>query len=188
MAMNVDAERPTNPHLRGIYPWGRYWAKMIDFYIYAFLMGYFTPDAVKVAVSQAGETLGWLALGAVVVPLMEAITISAFGTTIGKAAFRISIMRADGSKLSLGQAVRRSYLSWLHGAWLGVPILSLVPMWNAYKEYATAGVVSWDSKVEAKFSALRPAWWSWCLLAVSAGIQLMFAIVVYVVAAVRLAD
>jgi uncharacterized RDD family membrane protein YckC len=172
MAMNVDAERPINPHLRGVYPWGRYWAKMLDSYLYGFIMGYFAPDAVKVAVSQAGETIGWFALGAVVVPLMEGITISAFGTTFGKAAFRISVLRADGSKLSLGQAVRRSYLSWLHGAWLGVPILSLIPIWNAYKEYAAAGVVSWDSKVEAKFSALRPAWWSWCVLAVGGGIAL----------------
>lgn len=144
---NADKIRTPPPWVRGLYPWGRYWAKMIDLYLFGLVFGVTFPAVVRSITAETG-TLGWIALTAMVYPLVEGLAICAFGTTLGKSVFQISVLREDGSRLSLGQSVRRSYGAWLHGAWLGAPLIGLVAMMNAYRDYSTDRVTRWDLRAE----------------------------------------
>jgi len=160
----MDAEAQPNSDVIGVpavYPWGRYWATFIDANLWVVVL------AVAVALTLPAllaNTLVLFLLFAVTYPAAHGFSIALTGTTPGKAAFRSSVVRWDGGRLSLKVAIRRSYAAWARGAFAGVPIIGLFAMINAYNELKEKRTTSWDRDVGAQYVAHRPAWWSWLLL------------------------
>jgi uncharacterized RDD family membrane protein YckC len=102
---------------------------------------------------------------AVLFPLVESILLILWGTTPGKVAFHISILRPNGEKLRLPVALKRSYASWIRGAFAGIPPIFLIAMIIAYNNYTKHKVTSWDLDFGVRFTAARPTWLSWLLFA-----------------------
>jgi uncharacterized RDD family membrane protein YckC len=73
---------------------------------------------------------------------VEAILVALFAATPGKWLFALTVRRQDGSRLSFGQAVRRSLLVFVYG--LGAGFLApLTQLW-AFWRLANDGDTTWD--------------------------------------------
>src|ERR1019366_5158957 len=113
-----------------VYPWGRFCAKLIDVYIFGMIVTYLY-QMIFGPVSQVWQVV----LRAVLFPLVESVLLTLWGTTPGKVAFHISILRPNGEKLRLPVALKRSYASWIRGAFAGIPPIFLIAMIIAYNNY-----------------------------------------------------
>lgn len=146
------------PGVAGFYPWGRYWAKMIDAFlggvVVGMIFGRFTQN------NSVGLFLAVTAL----FPAMEGALIAWLGTTPGKALFRISVLDGSGERLPIGRSIKRSYDAWIQGAFVGIPIASLYGMMKAYEVYKRDGVTPWDRNYGARFISSRPTLASWVSL------------------------
>lgn len=144
------------------HPWARYWAKMID-------MGVFLGLAMIVMLlcRWNGEALDFWAWGLWVTlfPLVEALLIALFAGTPGKAVFRITVKGADGRRLPVKAALRRSYGAALIGSALCAPLLSFAANIWGYLDYKRRGLTRWDRLAGARTQA-RPNGQSWIVLCV----------------------
>lgn len=86
--------------------------------------------------------LGWLALA--IYPFVEALLLSWWGTTPGKALLRVRVRKNDGRKLSYAEALSRSYSVWTRGLGLGIPLVSLFTLIGSEGKLRTSGRTSWD--------------------------------------------
>lgn len=79
----------------------------------------------------------------------EAVTVSLFGTTIGKATFGLRISAEDGRLLELKTAFRRAFWAWASGnaCYFAFPVATAFFWWRGYKALTTTGSTSWDDKV-----------------------------------------
>lgn len=80
---------------------------------------------------------------------IEAAFLTWFGATIGKWAFGIRVLDADGNRLSYGPALERSLWVLSTGVAFGIPFVILVSGFIAYKRLEKKGVTFWDERVES---------------------------------------
>lgn len=123
-------------------PWRRFWAKQIDVWIIcigmAILWGLTFPEQA----ANANDTAAGIVMLALFVPV-DALIMSTFGTTIGKALLGITVTNG-GTRLTIGKAFNRSLNVWIKGLGLGIPIVSLFTMGSAYSDLKHSGRSSWD--------------------------------------------
>ena len=134
-----DVMLPSGPQVR---PWVRYWARSIDFMCYCVFAGVvlaFTWPAV-LAIHQI--LFGMLLLFVYV--FIEAAVLAVWGTTPGKALFRVRLQKSDGSKLTYKDALNRSIRVWMQGEGGGIPVLSLIMQIMAYNRLLNKGTTTWD--------------------------------------------
>lgn len=153
------------PGIAGFYPWGRYWAKIIDLVLAQIFIGL----AFGRLMQANPQGISWL-LTAALFPLMEGASIALIGTTPGKATFRISVLDVDGRKVRLGPSISRSYDAWLTGAYLGIPLISLWAFLQSYNQLKRDGFMDWDARRGIRSISSQPTWLSWL------GLALMFAV------------
>lgn len=133
-------------------PWIRYWARATDITL-CFLIGFnlllivwpeiLELDASKIIMNDAVVTMIVLAIWVVIEPWF----LSTWGTTPGKALFRIRIAKLDtGRKLNYSEAFHRAANVWYRGFGFGIPIVNLVTLIVAYKRLMKSGVTSWDQQ------------------------------------------
>lgn len=125
-----------------VHPWHRYWARYIDFFLYAFFGGIFLATFYERAFSWSNFTFGVMFL--LSYAFVEPILLSSFGTTPGKALFRIRLCNRDGSRLTYRQALERSLKVYLRAEGIGIPILAFFLHIRAYSNLMTDGITSWD--------------------------------------------
>jgi TPR repeat protein len=79
----------------------------------------------------------------------EAVALSLFGTTIGKAVFGLRVSAADGGLLERESAFRRAFWVWAsgNGCYFFFPAASVFFWWRGFKVLTTTGSTSWDDKV-----------------------------------------
>jgi hypothetical protein len=76
---------------------------------------------------------------------IEAALLAAFGYTPGKALLRVRVSNKNGSCLSFGQALARSFGVWLMGLGTGlIPLITLVTCLVARNRLSRRGVTNWD--------------------------------------------
>ena len=126
-------------------PWIRYWARSTDialcFLIAGSLSSIVWPEMLEL--NDAVVTMIVLAIWVVIEPWF----LSTWGTTPGKALFRIRIAKLDtGRKLNYSEAFHRAANVWYRGFGLGIPIINLVTLIVAYKRLMKSGVTSWDQQ------------------------------------------
>ncbi|MBK8115680.1 MAG: RDD family protein [Candidatus Accumulibacter sp.] len=130
------------------------------------VLGVGVTMAMTLPISEsAGRASLWL-VGAMLFGLAllgyEAVALSLFGTTIGKAAFGLRISAEDGGLLELKSAYRRAFWAWASGnaCYFFFPAATAFFWWRGYKVLTTTGITSWDDKIgsvvtQAKIGSLR---------------------------------
>jgi hypothetical protein len=149
-----DDSRPISdtlpPPLTSFYlhPWRRYFARMMDVFAFGVLFGLIVL-IVTLTDSNVGGTIakiidqswsGWLGL-ALYIPL-EALLLATFGTTIGKALYKIKI--TPQGHFTYSNAFRRSRMVWWRGLGTGFPLAGIITLPAAYLNLKSNRVTSWD--------------------------------------------
>ena len=141
---------PPNLSRAQMQPWARFWARWIDVMIFAFC----TTILLVIMIVVLGESfpmeifepndvlLGMLVL--IAYTLFEPVLLSSWGTTPGKALFKITLRRVDGEKLSYQESFFRSLRVWFFGLGVGYPLISLITMLVAYQRLKKRKITSWD--------------------------------------------
>lgn len=132
--------------------WARFWARNIDYLLcmVVFLL-------LSTALANTGNVWVNLLIAFVVPGIVlvgyDAILLSVFGQTIGKAIFGLSVESQDGGNLLFGDALRRSFKVWLfgNGGYLFFPMATAFMWWGARKSLAaTGGHALWDAACNSR--------------------------------------
>jgi len=125
-------------------PWVRYWARMVDFFLFALLAGIVLAFVYAPALEIPDALFGVILLFAYV--FVEAAMLAAWGTTPGKVILNIRLRNGDGSKLSYADALSRAFNVWFRGEGIGIPIVALFTQISAYNRLMKQGLTSWDEE------------------------------------------
>ncbi len=134
-------------------PWVRLWARFVDLALFDALVRYVVAIA-----AWRPEVAGELAIG-FVTPMawlvVEAIALSAVGTTPGKALLKVTVRRRDGRHLDFPGSLNRAFDVWLKGLGMGLPVVVIVTELLAYRRLSRTGVTSWDEAGDVLVSHAR---------------------------------
>lgn len=133
-----------------IRPWVRYWARMLDFFLFSFLAGIVLAFVYAPALDIPDALFGIVLLFAYV--FVEPAMLAGWGTTPGKALLKVRLRNSDGNKLSYAQALSRAFKVCFRGEGLGIPIVALFTQIHAYNRLTKQGVTSWDEDEGFKVS------------------------------------
>lgn len=143
----TDVYEASGPQVR---PWVRYWARFADVFLFAlvfgFVMGFIYPPITEIN----GLILGMIVVCIYV--LVESIMLSSWGTTPGKALFRIRLRRHNDEKLTFAEAMGRSLRVWSRGQGLAIPVVALITNCESYHHLLKTGAASWDSRGNFTYS------------------------------------
>jgi hypothetical protein len=154
---------PEGPQIR---PWVRYWARTLDFLIFCLVVGVAAAIVTPELLESTNDTLLTVVLLAVY-NLYEPAWLAIFGATPFKALLRIRVKNQNGSKLSYGQALRRTMIVWFAGQGLGIPIAALITNIHSYNKLTQEGITSWDRSGQLTVIHKPVEWWRWlCIVAV----------------------
>lgn len=160
-----------------IRPWVRYWARMMDILVFSLPMGVVLAVLWPELLASTDPASEWV-LGLIIFlawAFVEPLCLSVFGTTPGKALFRITLRLRSGQQLEYSTALRRSLKVWLKGMGMGLPLVGLITVIVAYNKLKRLGSTSWDA--EGGFDVLhRPVGTGRIMAAI--GIFLLFILVV----------
>ncbi|MGH7491381.1 MAG: RDD family protein [bacterium] len=130
---------PCGPQAR---PWVRYWARIIDVMLFAFLVGTVLGSVYPSALEINDTLLGIVVVFAYV--FVEPCMLSSWGTTPGKAILDVRLRKQNGTKPGYSDALSRAFNVWIRGFGLGIPIIALFTLISAYMRLSENGLTSWD--------------------------------------------
>jgi hypothetical protein len=162
-----DAARADNlvTTSRTLHPWRRYFARMLDYYLFALVAGFMLAlkfpnfySSLEKLVGGNDSILGLLYI-ALFVPF-EAFCLAAFGTTFGKWLYSIRLTHDSAEKTFL-DSLKRSAVVWLSGMAMGIPILTIIAMPLAYNHLKKHGLTTWDKNLGWKVDHEELSYWRW---------------------------
>lgn len=126
-------------------PWVRFWARSVDTILITVMVYVPLEFLIPAEMNWRGaDRLVTLIAMLFWIPI-EAILLSSFGTTPGKALLRVKVTNKDGTNLSFSQALSRSVGVWLRGEAIGIfPLATIVANLIAYRTLRDTGATSWD--------------------------------------------
>ena len=128
---------------RHVRPWVRFFAKGFDIWIvtvmiYLFYLLIFKDIDYKLQMlTSIVMTMLWFLL-------IEPYCLHQWGTTLGRVLFNFNLRRIDEKRLSFAEARSRSFNVWLYGYALGIPFLSIISNYLAYRRLKKTGSTCWD--------------------------------------------
>ncbi len=134
-----------NREVLPVRPWVRYWARMLDLYLFAWIVGIVTNGAGFTVTLHS--SISELLFGMIVLfiwVLVESVSLSAWGTTPGKLFFRINVTNINGEKPSFREAMERSCSVWTRGMGFGIPFVSMAALIISYRHLVRDRIASWD--------------------------------------------
>jgi len=138
----ADPVSLVGPPVAQVRPWVRYWARMLDIFLFSLLVGFAIGVLAPSILDAPDVVVGFFVMQMWV--FQESILLSTLGTTPGKWLLRTRVRDANGNKLSLSSALGRSFSVWLKGCGLGIPIISLVTLIGSRGGLKRTGTTSWD--------------------------------------------
>jgi uncharacterized RDD family membrane protein YckC len=105
--------------------------------------------------SQAQSDWAWYFAATPLYFVLEALALSNFGATPGKALLGLRVMREDGSPIAFEAALGRGFRVWVFGLAIGFPIVSLFAMARAKANLETNHTTSWDSAAGSSVRYVR---------------------------------
>ncbi len=147
-----------------LHPWRRYFARMLDIYLFFVVAGLLIGAAVQIvapgqidayfarliSASDALERFEFFVwvnfVGFVGYVVYEAFCLAAFGTTLIRALLRIKVERIDGRRIDARAALMRSIQAYAIGLALGMPVLGSVAPLIAYIRLRRLGTTWWDER------------------------------------------
>lgn len=131
------------------HPWRRYLARTMDCIIYNLLWLTFIAFIfhVNVAARRGLENVLDSFITLVIMLGLEPLLLHLFKTTPGKAIFGLRIENCDGSKLSYGEALERTWRVIGEGMGYNIPIYRLVRLWKSYNLCSENETLPWDESI-----------------------------------------
>lgn len=161
----VESEVVSAPQLISgsqVRPWIRFWARTLDVMIFGVVVGVAIGLLIPEALDMLDGLFNVLILG--VICLVESVFLTLFGTTPGKAIFRISVRHADGSRLSFPEALVRSLRVLYRGLGLGIPLVSMITQIVACNRLSNNGITSWDRDANLTVGHQKIQAWRWLVI------------------------
>lgn len=134
----------TMEHRQKPHPWRRFWARMLDYTFYGFVLG--------VIFALCGIIIPPMYWGLVGVGLIflwtfiEAGFLCTWGTTPGKAMLAMDVRKKEGGKLSYLDGINRSFSVWWLGLGAAIYPISIITMIVACTKLSNLGETTWDKK------------------------------------------
>jgi uncharacterized RDD family membrane protein YckC len=125
-------------HLPLANPWLRLIARFFDYSLF-FTLLHFVSSPISLPVLGRFIPIEYFAW----IPI-EAIFLSTWGTTPGKWLLRSEVKKGHAKRLPFRSALRRSFSVWLYGIGMGIPIVIVLCMLNAYYRLRVLHTTSWD--------------------------------------------
>lgn len=153
---------------KNVRPFVRFWARTFDHMLVSVIVWLasdisipaptpgetFADMMAKVAEFQTSEEA--LAFGRTLIfamigwHVLEGLLIHLFATTPGKALFGIKVERSDGMRLSIPQALGRSFYVYILGVGFYLPMLSIIGMTFSFFRLLASGKTLWDQHLDAQ--------------------------------------
>lgn len=153
---------------RNVRPFVRFWARTFDHMLVSVIV--WLASDISLPAPIPGETLtdmmarvaefqrsdAALAFGRALIfamigwHLLEGLLIHLFATTPGKALFGIKVEREDGLRLSIPQALGRSFYVYVLGVGFYLPLLSIVGMTFSFFRLLSSGKCIWDQHLDTR--------------------------------------
>ena len=137
--------------ISGTHPWRRLFARTIDYValylIIGLIIGVFIPSDSAPFVFTGNEFLDGRLINILILALaciIEPIILTSFGITPGKFLFNIEINKNGSELIEYLDALKRTVALTWSGMAFGVPFLSTVAQYMAYRRLTTTGETSWD--------------------------------------------
>jgi len=123
-------------------PWLRFLARFFDYSLFfTFLHIISSPISLPVLGRFFPiEFMAW-------VPI-ETLLLASWGTTLGKWLLRLELKKKIGNRLSFRMAFRRSFSVYLRGIGMGIPIINVLCMLNAFYRLRLFQSTVWDREEE----------------------------------------
>lgn len=131
------------------HPWRRYFARMLDLYIYGLLFSAFLGLICHVNLTSR-SSLGTLFDAFVALAIMlflEPLLLHLFRTTLGKTIFGLRIEYPDDTRLTYGEGLTRTWGLLGKGMGYNIPIYNLVCQWKSYKLCSEQETQPWDESI-----------------------------------------
>lgn len=134
-----------------IAPWRRYFARVFDITFFG-IIGFFSigfagyslaPDMADAFFSNLNPILD-IILTALVGFTLSGLVMGFVGTTVGKAIFGIRVRNLEGQTIGPVNGLLRDLNAYVRGAALGIPLVSLIPLYMAWSKLKKNGTTSWD--------------------------------------------
>lgn len=143
----VDYARETDQDYVRPRPWVRFWARMIDYSLFIFVIG-FIVGYFNLRLGGISSFSGMIAIFIWV--FIEAFLLSTWGSTPGKWFLKVTVRDENHHKLSFAESMNRSFSVWWLGMGAGIPIVSLITMIIAAVKLNSKGVTTWDGRSKLK--------------------------------------
>jgi uncharacterized RDD family membrane protein YckC len=138
--------------------WPRFWARTFDTFLYSLLaglvIGLLFPSFFMAEIFEGRG--GAILIGLLILPfvmIIDAVIISKFGSSLGKAIAGLRVADIDHEKLTLETSLRRNMQVYLKGLALGIPLLNLAAYGNAHAAVRDQGLTSWDQATGSRVFA-----------------------------------
>ena len=143
---SVPAELETDTLPQVTAPWKRYFARLIDSWIYSLILNAFLclvwhNNSAEFHLGMSVFT--WLA-GMGLMILLEPAMLSSAGTTPGKFIFGLSVTGQDGSPLTWSEAWSRTWLVLHRGFGFYIPVYHLIRLYSSYKSCVKEEYLEWE--------------------------------------------
>jgi len=135
-------ELRTSPMPKKVRPWIRYFARYLDYFLFAFvasiILAFFAPQVL-----DKNQFLLTILLLFSWIPV-EAYLISKWGTTPGKWCLKTTVRDSSGAKSTFSSAFSRSFSVWWRGIGIGIPFVTIITMLVAHGKLTKEGITTWD--------------------------------------------
>ncbi len=142
-----------------ITPWRRFGARLLDLSFFGalgfFIIGFiyyaiapYSADKFFSFLEQPGAPIIDAIMTAFVGSIITGAVIGLSGSSLGKAIFGIVVVNKHGNKIGLADGIKRDLAVYLRGLGLGIPIVSLVTIYTAFRTLKDTGETSWDAENE----------------------------------------
>lgn len=152
------------------YPWRRFLARTLDFYLYNTIWLIFLAFTFKTNVLTRGNLgdLFDLIMTFVIMLLIEPLLLNKFATTPGKAIFGLRLENRFGRNLSYGDALERTWGVFRYGLGFHLPIYNLVCLYRSYTRCKENEEQPWDYSIS--YTIKDTKWYRNVLYVVSYGL------------------
>ena len=118
-------------------PWIRFIARFFDYSLFFFLLRFFIwPFPAPLGRWVPIEYFAWIPI--------EAFLLATWGTTPGKWLLKTEIRKGRFRRLPFSSALRRSFSVWFRGIGMGIVVLNILCMLNAFYRLKIFQITSWD--------------------------------------------
>lgn len=108
--------------------------------------GFETKRPIELAVS----VVALLVLFVLASVVLEGVLISNFGATLGKKLLNFKVVKSNNENLDFASATPRSFLVFLRGCYLYIPVVSIIGFAAAADRMEKYKISYWDSQVDSK--------------------------------------